>query len=792
MKTKHFFLLTALGVVSALPLFAQKKADYNVVPKPMSIESKAHASAFRLNAQTVIVATNKQEKRNAQFLQEYIAQRTGLNLRIVNKASAGNAILLQTNYGHTNPEAYALTVEADRIVIYGATTAGTFYGIQTLRKALPNLQKGERNAETWIELPATTIHDAPRFGYRGAHLDASRHFATIDSVRRYIDMLALHNINRFHWHLTDDQGWRIEIKGHPRLTEIGSYRSETVIGRNTGKYDGKPHSGYYTRKECMDLVKYAAERNITIIPEIDLPGHMQGALAAYPELGCTGGPYEVWKMWGVSDEVLCAGNPKVYRFLEEVLDDVVKIFPSKYIHIGGDECPKERWKTCPKCQAKIAEEGLHADGQHTAEERLQSYVIRFAEAHLAKRGRRIIGWDEILEGGLAPTATVMSWRGEAGGLEAVRSGHDAIMTPNTYLYFDYYQTKNIDSEPLAIGGFLPLERVYEYEPVPAGLTAEEAARITGVQANLWREYIPTYSHVEYMVLPRMAALAEVQWCAKGKKDYNAFVKRLVPLMKLYDEQGYNYAKHVFNVNASYSHDAQRGILAHLWTFDNAPIRYTLDGSTPFFNSPRYDGPIAINADAQLRFAAFRSTVTPEEGFTMEKQERGYVDGEDFSFNLATAKPIQLLQGVNPQYKFGGASTLVDGLQGKDTNFQTARWIGFNNESMEAVIDFGVPTAMQQVAFNTCVEKGSWIYDVRKVVISVSDDGVNFQNVVEKNYPALTEADENGIKTHSFELPAGTTARYLKVLAVPETSIPDWHTVAKGKRGFLFVDEIVVK
>lgn len=792
MKTQHLFLLAALSMASAFPLFAQKKADYQIVPKPMVIEKKAHAPSFRLNAQTVIVATNKQEKRNARFLQEYIAQRTDLNLRIVGKAPANNAILLQTNYTHSNPEAYALTVDADRIVIYGATPAGTFYGVQTLRKSLPNLLPGERNAETWVELPATTIHDAPRFAYRGAHLDASRHFASVDSVRRYIDMLALHNINRFHWHLTDDQGWRIEIKGHPRLTEIGSHRSETVIGRNTGKYDGKPHGGFYTRKECMELVEYAAERNITIIPEIDLPGHMQGALAAYPELGCTGGPYEVWKMWGVSDEVLCAGNPKVYRFIEEVLDDVVKIFPSKYIHIGGDECPKVRWKTCPKCQAKIAEEGLHADGKHTAEERLQSYVIRFAEAHLAKRGRRIIGWDEILEGGLAPTATVMSWRGEAGGLEAVRSGHDAIMTPNTYLYFDYYQTKNTESEPLAIGGFLPLERVYEYEPVPAGMTPDEASRIIGVQANLWREYIPTFRHVEYMVLPRMAALAEIQWCAKGKKDYNAFVRRLVPLIKLYDEQRYNYAKHVFNINASYTHDPERGILAHLWTFDNAPIRYTLDGSTPIFNSTRYTEPIAINSDAQLRFAAFRTSMSPEDGLATEKEERGYVDGEDFSFNLATAKPVQLLQGVNPQYKFNGASTLVDGLQAKDSNFQTGRWIGFNQEAMEAVIDLGTATPIQHVSFNTCVEKGSWIYDARNIVISVSDDGQNFRTVVEKSYPALDETDKNGIKNHAFELPAGTTARFLKVLAVPETSIPEWHTAAKGKRAFLFVDEIVVK
>ena len=320
-------------------------------------------------------------------------------------------------------------------------------------------------------------------------------------------MLALHNINRFHWHLSEDQGWRIEIKSRPELTEIGSKRAETVIGHNSGKYDGKPYGGFFTQEEAKEIVAYAAERHITVIPEIDMPGHMQAALAAYPNLGCTGGPYEVWKIWGVSEDVLCAGNDETLKFIEDVLGEIIQIFPSEYIHVGGDECPKVRWAKCPKCQARIKALGLKSDKNHTAEERLQSFIINHAEKFLNGHGRQIIGWDEILEGGLAPNATVMSWRGVAGGIEAAKQKHDVIMTPNTYLYFDYYQTKDIANEPEAIGGYVPVETVYNYEPMPADLTPEEQKYIIGVQANLWTEYIPTYSQVEYMELPRMAAIS---------------------------------------------------------------------------------------------------------------------------------------------------------------------------------------------------------------------------------------------------------------------------------------------
>lgn len=352
-------------------------------------------------------------------------------------------------------------------------------------------------------------------------------------------------MNTLHWHLTEDQGWRIEIKKYPKLTEIGSVRQRTVIGHNSGEYDNTPYGGFYTQEEAREIVEYAQKRYVTIIPEIDLPGHMLAALAAYPELGCTGGPYEVCPNWGVFEDVLCIGNEKTIPFLEDIMTEIIDIFPSKYIHIGGDEAPRTRWQKCPKCQALIRKEGLKADKQHTAEDRLQSYCTARIEKFLNEHGRQIIGWDEILEGDLAPNATVMSWRGSAGGIKAAQMGHDVIMTPNTYCYFDYFQSEDTKNEPYdAIGGYIPVEKVYSFDPVE-GLDEKQQKYVLGVQANVWTEYMTSPEQVEYMVLPRMAALAEVQWTQPGKKEYNNFLQRLGQLAKFYDRDGLNYAKHVF-------------------------------------------------------------------------------------------------------------------------------------------------------------------------------------------------------------------------------------------------------
>ena len=401
------------------------------------------------------------------------------------KSNETNAISLLQNYSNDNKEAYQVTITTNNITINGSSKAGTFYGVQFLRKSIP-VQKVSK-----VTFPAKVITDKPFFAYRGAHLDSARHFFSADSVRIYIDMLALHNINKFHWHLTDDQGWRFESKKYPELTVVGSTRSQTMLGKEWDKFDGKPHGGFYTQQEMKELVKYAAERNITIIPEIDLPGHMVAVLATYPKLGCTGGPYKVRETWGVAEDVLCAGNDETYDFIKNILEEVTEIFPSEYIHIRGDECPKNSWKKCSKCQAKIKALGIKGDAKHTAEEYLQSHIITFAEEVLAKKGRKMIGWDEILEGGLAPNATVMSWRGISGAIEAAKSNHDAIMTPMSFCYFDFYQTDKVDIEPLAIGGYVPVERVYSFNPYPDALTPDQQKHILGVQANIWTEYMKT-------------------------------------------------------------------------------------------------------------------------------------------------------------------------------------------------------------------------------------------------------------------------------------------------------------
>ena len=747
--------------------------DYRVVPLPQTI-TPHNGTPFTLDAETKIVYSGGNEmKRNAQFLAEYIKENVGLDLKIVkSRKSKKNAINLVIDNATENKEGYSLTVTSEDIKIVAQSPAGIFYGIQTLRKSLPTT-----TAES-VTMPAVTITDYPRFAYRGAHLDVSRHYFTTDSIKRFIDILALHNLNRFHWHLTDDQGWRIEIKKYPKLTTIAAERDETVIGRNSGEYDGQ-HYGpfFYTQEECREIVEYAAERHITVIPEIDLPGHMQAALAAYPEYGCTGGPYEVWKMWGVSDNVLCAGNDATLSFIEDVLGEVIKVFPSEYIHIGGDECPKTQWEQCPKCQQRIKDLGITGDEKHSAEMYLQSYVINYAEQFLNSKGRQIIGWDEILEGGLAPNATVHSWRGIEGGIEAAKQGHDCIMSPTTFMYFDYYQTQYTAEEPLAIGGYVPVEKVYSFEPVNESLTAEEQKHIIGVQANLWTEYVPTFSHVEYMELPRMAALCEVQWCNPQNKDFADFKTRLFPLLNIYDKKEYNYAKHILDIEPEFStNTANNTISVTLRVIDDTPIYYTLDGSEPTASSMRYTAPIEIKESCTLKAIGIGT------------RGKTHLLSEQIHFSKATARPITLLQPIHQNYTFEGAITLVDGRKGTP-NYRTGRWLGFCETDLEAIIDLQSETEISSVEFNTSVDKGDWVFDVLGITVSVSNDGENFTTVFDSTYPDLTAEDENRIYEHKVEFPAVNT-RYVKIKALSDRDMPAWHP-AKDRPAFIFVDELVI-
>jgi hexosaminidase len=774
-KIRYFIMcVAATGLLcSCSGKKEMKEANYQVVPLPSEITTEDGAP-FTLSKATKIVFPQENEKmeRNAQFLAEYLETATGFKPETTSTAPQKNAIILALGPENENPEAYRIEVTENTITITGSSEAGVFYGIQTLRKATP---VGENIS---VMYPQVIINDQPRFGYRGMMLDVARHFEPADFIKKYIDMLALHNINRFHWHLTDDQGWRIEIKKFPKLTEIGAFRKETVIGKNTGKYDGKPHGGFYTQDEIRDIVKYAEERYITIIPEIDLPGHMLSALAAYPELGCTGGPYEVAKEWGVFEDVLCPGKEATFEFLEGVLSEVMELFPSKYIHIGGDECPKVRWEKCPDCQRRIKELGLKDDSKHTAEHYLQSYVTARIEKFLNDHGRNIIGWDEILEGELAPNATVMSWRGMEGGIMAAQMNHDVIMTPTSYCYFDYYQTQDIENEPLSIGGYVPIEKVYSFEPVPEVLTPEQKKHILGPQANLWTEYIKTPEHVEYMVMPRIAALCEVQWMQPEKKNYEEFLKRLPRLLALYDKLGYNYATHVFDIQAKLTPNFETNSLeVELSTIDNAPIYYTLDGGEPTASSTLYEGSFTIKEDAEIKAVALR-----------ENGKNSKIYHEKVKVSKSTFKPITLLTNPAPNYAFSGASMLVDGLFGSSSNYKTGRWIGFQKEDLIAVIDMLEPTTISKAEIRNAVETGDWVFDASEIAVASSDNDSVFTPVKSEKFIDAKMENWSDVVTHTLTFDP-VTARYFKVTVKPSL-IPAWHP-GKGNRAFIFVDEIVL-
>ena len=513
------------------------RADYRVVPLPDRIDGIKSAD-FKLTNRCLIdyPIGNRDMERNAAMLSGYIEELAGMHLSIrpVNAANNSGGISLLLDSKMKSDEGYRITVTSRGVEIAGKTPAGVFYGIQTLRKAIP-VGKTDQ-----ILLPAVQVASTPRFGYRGMHLDCVRHFFGVETVKRYIDIMALHGMNRLHWHLTDDQGWRVEIKKYPRLSEVGGWRDGTTLGHNSPVNDGIRYGGFYTQEQIRDIVRYAADRYITIIPEIDMPGHMVAALTAYPELGCTGGPYKVWGMWGVHDDILCVGKDGTLQFVRDVLDEVMQLFPGEYIHIGGDEAPRVRWQQCPLCQQRISDEGIQPVGRQSAEARLQGWFTAQVQHYLAQHGRRIIGWDELLDCGVDDSATIMSWTGAEPGARGALLGHDVIMTPVDPLYFDYYQTSKTWNEPTAFGGCNTLRKVYDFEPVAPDLPEDKQSHILGAQANLWTEYVTCEPQIQYQVLPRMAALAEVQWLQPRNKNYQDFKARLPRLVEIYRHYGWTY------------------------------------------------------------------------------------------------------------------------------------------------------------------------------------------------------------------------------------------------------------
>lgn len=778
MKRISFNLMGVLCILFSTCFYAcsEKRtlnSDYEIIPKPLDVNCKGDASFLLKDGVAVIYPENNRKMQdNAEFLVDYVERQTGVKLTSHAGMPVDGAICLTLDLSDDNAEAYKLIVNDKRVCISGASEAGVFYGIQTLRKSLPVAQ------DINVNLSAVEIYDKPRFAYRGAMLDVARHFYTVDEVKTFIDMLALHNINRFHWHLTDDQGWRIEIKKYPKLMSVASERKETVVGRwYSGIYDGKSYGGYYTQDELRDVIDYAAKRHITIIPEVDLPGHMQAALTAYPELGCTGGPYEVRTIWGVSQDVLCVGNDFTLQFVKDVLSEVADIFPSEYIHIGGDECPKVRWEKCPKCQERIKSLGLKSDAKHTKEQRLQSYMIQEAAKYLKEKGKRIIGWTEILEGGLVPDATLMSWIGESGGIEAAHQHHDVIMTPNTYLYFDYYQSKKVEDEPLAIGGYLPIEKIYNYEPMPKVLTKEEQQYIKGVQTNLWTEYIPVFSQVQYMVLPRLGAAAEVQWTDPSKKDYKDFLRRVPHLVAVYDCYGWNYATHVYDVNVDMKADTVNHVLnVQLSTMADDPIYYTLDGQDPTEKSLKYTKPFTIDQSVVLKTMAVHPDRTSK------------ISVDTIRFNKATLKPVVLLQPNESRFSPDGPVVLVDGRNGNHS-FDTGAWLTVAGNDLEAVINMQAETILNSASVHVYVRKDAWLFDARGFSVSVSSDNKNYKEVASQEYKQMQESDSDGIIEHELSFDP-CKATYVKIKVISEKSMPDWHWDA-GKAPFLLVDEIIL-
>jgi len=507
--------------------------ETTIIPKPSEVAISNGVFTLDKNVTLQFDNSNQELNRIASFFNDYLQTVYGFKLAENGTGSAfvSLKIMHQLNLGD---EGYLLKVSQSGVTITASAPAGIFYGMQSLKQLLPVEAKASS-----LNIQCMDIKDKPRFSWRGNMLDVGRHYFPISFIKEYLDILAMYKINTFHWHLTEDQGWRIEIKKYPLLTEISHWRDETLVGHKGegDKMDGIGYGGFYTQDQCREIVEYAAERYITVVPEIEMPGHSSAALAAYPQIGCTGGPYKVQGTWGVFKDVYCAGKDETFEFLKDVLDEVMAIFPSPFIHVGGDECPKDAWKECPDCQKRIQELGL--ENEHE----LQSWFITQMDHYLSSKGRRLIGWDEILEGGLAPQATVMSWRGIDGGIAAAKQNHDVVMSPTSHMYIDYYQSKDTKNEPLAIGGFLPVEKVYSFEPVPEELTSDEAKHILGVQTNMWTEYIPTTKKAEYMLLPRLQAEAEVAWTPKDEKDFSDFEKRLEVDYQRLTKLGINFRDH---------------------------------------------------------------------------------------------------------------------------------------------------------------------------------------------------------------------------------------------------------
>jgi hexosaminidase len=730
---------------------------YAIIPQPLHLDPRPGTFALRGS-----VALDIHNPALVEAVAPLLHAAPGLSPVSARRTGKGG-IIVTLDPSVVSDEGYVLDVDPSSIHLRAKTPAGIFYGVQTLVQLIPEA------AGAAPVVPCVHIEDAPRFAYRGVMLDVARHYMPMSFIKQLVDLLAMQKMNRLHLHLTDSQGWRFQSLKYPKLTQIGAFRKGDPL-HTTYDYDSRPsdslYGGFYTQDQLRDLVQYAAARFVTIVPEIEMPSHSMSALASYPELACLqadGKPYPYPQ--SIQNEYCTKDS--VFTFLEDILTEVIGIFPSTYIHIGGDEADKGDWKVCPIDQQRMKDLGLHNLDE------LQSYFIQRIEKFVNSKGRQIIGWDEILEGGLAPNAAVMSWRGEEGGIAAAKEHHKVVMTPGDYCYLDHYQS-DAPGEPVAFGGLTTLQKAYSYDPVPAVLTSEEAVYIEGVQGNLWTEYVPTASHAAYMIFPRAIALAEVGWSAPERKNFPDFTRRLEKYLRALDTLQINYSHHVFELKATTGRSASGVITVALSGAFGHQIHYTLNGSAPDTSSPVFDGPIVIKQNALLTAAVL------EGGVTMDRITKQFI------LHKAVGKKVTLATEPDQQYNRGGSQAWVNGVVGSNEQFADDEWLGWNGKDFVGTIDFGRPETLHTLRLRFFHKPSSWIWMPKKVSLQTSDDGIHF-------YPAgdtsLNPIQDSLTETVLMDLHSGTS-RYLKITAACTDHIPAGYP-GEGGPAWLFVDEAEV-
>jgi hexosaminidase len=756
MKHSYYLLFLIIPLFFSCTQEDNQIVEIGIIPKPLF--QQINKGVFILNEDIRFISDDELSE-VSNYFKLYIKENYQLSFAPHKEAKE---IVFNIDAAITNEEGYKLKIQENNILIVSKNSKGAFYAVQSLLQLLPI-----KSNNLAIAIPCLELRDEPQFKYRGMHLDVGRHFFSINFIKKYIDLIARLKMNTFHWHLTEDQGWRMEIKKYPKLQEIAAYRNETLVGHYNDQphqFDGEKYGGFYTQEQIKEVVAYAQTRQVTIIPEIEMPGHSQAAIAAYPVLGCTGEQLEVATKWGVFEEVYCP-KESTFKFLEDVIDEVVALFPGKYIHIGGDEAPKTNWKKCAHCQKLIKEKKLKN------EHGLQSYFITRMEKYINSKGKQIIGWDEILEGGLAPNATVMSWRGTSGAIQAAKKGHDVILTPSSHCYFDHYQSDN-ENEPLAIGGFLPLEKVYHFNPIPEELTKDESRYVQGAQGNVWTEYMQTEKQLEYMAFPRVVALSEVVWSSPENKNYIDFISRLAKYQKRLDQLDVNYANHIYAVKGDLKNKAGR-LSYELSTIPSTyPIYYSIDESAP---SKLYSNPIPVDSSMTIKAVLLDSKNTA----------LGDIFNQKINLHKGVGAKISIDKEPHPAYNTGGKKALINGISGNNKRYGDKEWLGFSGEDIEITIEFDSPTNINTISTRFYNVKGQWIYAPKEIGFSFQlEDGKTINDI------RKIEEKDKLLVNYSFATTSISVTR-IEIIIKNYGIIPEGQQGA-GHKAWLFIDELIIE